>query len=432
MAPGVSAIRGPATLVAVAGGNVALWLLARPAGQPTGRFAGELCGVEAVLLLCCSLVLASLLPGIERWFGGMDRVVRWHRRVALAAVLLLVGHVALVTSPPDPFETTFGHALGDVALAGLLALVLWSVAPRLRAAGWPGPIRALARVSYEHWLTAHRFTGLFVLAALVHGSIVDPVLRHSTLLRAVFVATGAVGVAAYAYRELLERRVMPRHDYTVRAIRRLSEATIEIAMDPVGRPLEFTPGQFVVLAFGGASGWQRHPFSISSGASDGGLDVTVKASGDYTGQLVDSLRPGVPAKVVGPFGGFDYRTGGHDQIWIAGGIGVTPFISWIRSLDDGFDRDVDLFYTVRAPADAVYREEIEGAAQRHPSLRAHVVYSDTDGRLTARGILRRVPAGSSRWIYLCGPPPMVRALARGFRRDRVPARHLRAEEFGAR
>ena len=130
---------GPAALGVVAVAYAALWLVARPAGQPAERFIGELCGAEAVLLFSCSLVLATLLPLIERAFGGLDRVAVWHRRVAEAGMLLLIPHLALVTSSPDPYETSFGHGLGDVALLGLLVLVLWAVAPRLRAARWPGP-----------------------------------------------------------------------------------------------------------------------------------------------------------------------------------------------------------------------------------------------------------------------------------------------------
>ena len=93
-------------LVVVALANIVLWLLARPDGQPTGRFIGELCGAEAVLLFSCSLVLATLLAPIERAFGGLDRVALWHRRAAIGGVLLLIPHVALVSSAPDRYATS--------------------------------------------------------------------------------------------------------------------------------------------------------------------------------------------------------------------------------------------------------------------------------------------------------------------------------------
>ncbi len=61
---------GVTLLAVVALANIVLWLLARPNGQPTGRFIGELCGAEAVLLFSCSLVLATLLAPIERTFAA--------------------------------------------------------------------------------------------------------------------------------------------------------------------------------------------------------------------------------------------------------------------------------------------------------------------------------------------------------------------------
>jgi predicted ferric reductase len=427
-----SALIGPAAVVVAAMGYAALWLAERPSGQPTERFLGELAGAEALLLLSCSLVLIALVPYGERWFGGFDRVVLWHRWTAVAGVVLLVPHLALVTSSPDPNETGFGHALGDVALLGLLVLILWALAPRLRAARHRGPVRRLARTTYEHWLSAHRLTGLFVAVAVTHGAIVDPTLRHSTALRVAFVLVGVAGVGAYLYRELVAPHVVRAHDYTVKAVRRLGASTAEIDLDPAGERLAFRPGQFVMVTFAGVAAGQRHPFSISSGAADRELDVTVKASGDYTEQLVESLHRGDAARVAGPFGGFDYRDGGRRQIWIAGGIGVTPFVSWIRSLDGGFDRDVDFYYSVREPADAVYRDEIELAAQQHPSLRVHVVLSDAEGPLTAEAVLQGIAPDADPWVYMCGPPPMTKGLARGLRRAGVPRTHVRFEDFGSR
>ena len=176
-----------------------------------------------------------------------------------------------------------------------------------------------------------------------------------------------------------------------------------IALDAVRTSVAFTPGQFIVLAFGGPTGWERHPFSISSAPSDRRLEVTVKASGDYTGAprgCAAGRRTGEGGRAVRRL---RLSPGGPEQIWIAGGIGVTPFMSWLRSLDDAFDRDVEFFYSVREPGEAVYRDEIEAAVERHPSIRTHFVFTDTDPMLTAEDVLLSVPAGSAPWIYMSGP-----------------------------
>ena len=396
---------GVAMLGAVVLGSVVLWVLARPSGQPGGRYVGEFFGVEAVLLFSCSLVLATLLRGIERAFGGLDRVARWHRHTAVAAVILMVLHPAFAGSTPVPNPSAAGLRLGDIALICLLALAVWALAPSLRAAKWSRLVRHLARISHERWLTGHRLTGLFVAAAVVHGLLVDPVLKVSVPLKAAYLVVGGIGIAAYVYRELFARFVVPVYDYTVADVQRPNEMTADVFLEPVGRPLSFEPGQFIFLAFGGVDGWQRHPFSVASAPADRRLEVSVRAVGDYTRDLHDKLKPGTPAKAAGPFGGFDYRGGGQHQIWIAGGMGITPFMSWIRALDDSFDRDVAFFYSVARESDALYLDEIGAAAAAHPTVHPHVVDSGRDGYLTAEQAANGMTSEADVSVYMCGPPP---------------------------
>ena len=286
-----------------------------PADQ---QILGEFFGVEAVLLLSLSLVLTTLLTPIERAFGGLDHVGVWHRRVAVAGVVLLIPHLVLVTSPPSRYATTLGMALGVLALLGLVFLALWALAPSMHATRWSKFLRHLAGLSHERWVTAHRLTGLFVAAAVVHGAIVDPVLRASTVLRVTYLIIGGVGVAAYAYRELFARFVVPNYDYTVTDTERPNDTTLTVRLKPTRPQMSFIPGQFIFLSLGGSFGWQRHPFSVASAPSDPILEVSIRSAGDFTKELHEELRPGTPAKATGPFGGFDYRLGGRDQVWIAG------------------------------------------------------------------------------------------------------------------
>jgi len=413
-------------------GNALLWALARPPGQPTARYVGEFLGAEAVLLFSISLVLATLLTFIERAFGGLDRVALWHRGVAIAGVLLMVVHPTVAGTTPTTDPSSLALNLGHVAMVGLVLLALWAVAPSLRAARWPGPIQRLARISYERWLTGHRLTGLFVAAAVVHGLLIDPVLAASTVLKVTYLAVGTVGIAAYAYRELVARFVIPVYDYTVTDVQRPNETTVDVFLEPVGRPLAFSPGQFVFLAFGGDNGWQRHPFSVASAPTDQRLEVSIKAVGDYTRDLHDQLQPGTPAKAAGPFGGFDYTKGGHHQVWVAGGMGITPFMSWIRAMDASFDREVWFFYTVNQEAEALYLDEIRTAAAAHPTLHPQLVDSTRDGYLTAEKALADLPAGADPWVYMCGPPAMTSALADGFHQRGIPSNRIRWEQFNIR
>jgi len=148
-----------------------------------------------------------------------------------------------------------------------------------------------------------------------------------------YVAVAAVGTAAYVYRELFFRFFSRRwqYDYSVKAINRLDPRALEVMLAPTARLLPFVAGQFVFVHFGGSAEWERHPFTVSSAPQERDLRLSIEALGDYTQHLSDTLQPGAPAIVSIAFGLFDYRQGTREQVWIAGGIGITPFRSWIRA-----------------------------------------------------------------------------------------------------
>src|SRR5207302_5265075 len=122
---------GGEVIVGLAITNVVLWVLLRPPGVPGTMYLGEIFATTAIVLLSCSLVLATLAPFLERFFGGLDRMYLWHRWSAAVGVVLLPLHDALVTSAPDPNLNALGSVLGQVALIGLVVLVLLALAPRL-------------------------------------------------------------------------------------------------------------------------------------------------------------------------------------------------------------------------------------------------------------------------------------------------------------
>src|SRR5713226_7181082 len=93
---------GGEVIVGLAITNVVLWVLLRPPGVPGTMYLGEVFATTAIVLLSCSLVLATRAPFLERFFGGLDRMYLWHRWSAVAGVVLLPLHSALVTSAPDP------------------------------------------------------------------------------------------------------------------------------------------------------------------------------------------------------------------------------------------------------------------------------------------------------------------------------------------
>ncbi|MER7279184.1 hypothetical protein ABT369_32580 [Dactylosporangium sp. NPDC000244] len=447
--------RGPAGVLTVAGLFAVLWLVVGPGDGGWLSFAGQLAGAEAVLLMSAAIVLISVLPAVESWFDGIDRAAIWHRRLSVTGMVLVIPHVLFSSGhhgpPPQAGQpmsggrgADFGGLLAQIGVWGLAALAVWAVAPRWRMMlPWLAPYVARSAVvphlrrasrwllgGYERWRALHRLTGLFLAAAFVHG-LLDATMFGSQVLRWSYLIAGGIGIAFYAYRETMARYFLPLHDYQVAAVTTVAPGLTELALTPVGRPLHFTPGQFAMLFLESADGWRRHPFTISSAPHDDVLRFTIKALGDDTTRIQTLVRPGMPAVVGGPHGRFDHTRGTDRQIWIAGGIGITPFLSWLRALDrHPLPARVDLFYS--AVGDAPFAGEIAAVAAAHPNLRVHQHDSTARGFLTADDILAAAGTGHDPGrvsVFLCGPAPMVDAFVRRLRRAGVPGRQIHREHF---
>src|SRR5436305_13867710 len=180
-----------------------------------------------------------------------------------------------------------------------------------------------------------------------------------------------------------------RYDYKVKAINRLDPRALEVILAPTTRPLLFVAGQFVFVHFGGSAEWERHPFTVSSDPQERDLRLSIEALGDYTQHLSDTLQPGAPAIVSIAFGLFDYRQGTREQVWIAGGIGITPFRSWIRAFptEQQMEFDIDLYDTVRSKDEGLFLEEIRRAAKKNPSSGQNITPSQPTGPLTRNHML---------------------------------------------
>ena len=430
---------GPWTIYSLAVALAVLWMLARPMGQPASSYVGQLLGAESILLLSLGLVLVSMLPWVEHWFDGIDRAAIWHRRVAIAGLVLLAPHILMSSSSAS---TTLGGPLGLVGAIGLVALALWAILPRWQSVV-PGPLRGavlalrdaplVANVrrifgGYDRWRMLHRTTGLFVGAGFFHGLLDGTPFNGAPILRWSYVAIGGVGLAFYVYRELFARFFLSLHDYQVDAVREIDDGLVEIAMRPLGRPVGFIPGQFAMVYLEAKDGWHRHPFTIASAPHEDAVRITVKALGDYTSQLQTLVEPGMPAVIGGPHGRFSHWRGTDRQVWIAGGVGVAPFLSWLRALDGHLPHDVQFFYT----ADGVppFADEVHAIAGRHASLYAHLIDTSVEGRLTPERVLAATngdPRGLS--VFMCGPGAMLGTFQRELGSAGVRRKHIHREHF---
>ncbi|MFZ5910233.1 MAG: ferric reductase-like transmembrane domain-containing protein [Chloroflexota bacterium] len=407
--------------------NLVIWLAFPPVDDGRENFArawaGEILGSTVIILMACSLFLSTRPKWAEAFFGGLDKMYGAHRRAAVSAFLLLFLHVLIV---PISAVWRLGNYMAMTAFLGIVTLALVTLAPRIPL------LSRLTNASYDGWRRVHRFMGIFYALGFFHTFFVHSLsaLVAFTWVQTVFL----IGLASYLYTEFFSGLSKKRLPYVVDGVRRLNGNTAEVTLRPRSRGLLHRPGQFLFVRFDSDKTLaEPHPFTISSAPGEGTLRLTIKACGDWTRHLYQALAPGAGATVEGAYGLFDYKRGGQEQVWIAGGIGVTPFLSFLRDANGKLDRQVDFFYTVRTREEALFLDEIMAAGSSDPSFRPHTRFSLEDGALTVDEIRKQVGGDiSQRHVYMCGPLGMVQPFAAQFRTLGIPAGHIHYEEFNFR
>lgn len=409
--------------------TVAVWLVFPPVYDGRENFArtyaGEALGSLVIVLMSFSLFLSTRPKWAEPYFGGLDKMYQTHRRTSTSAFLLLF--VKILVVPITTVNLRLGNYLAMISFLGIVAIVLPTLAPRIPI------LNKLSGPTYESWKKLHRFIGIFFILGYIHALTINALNAFIAInwVQLFFI----LGTASYLYTEVFGRFFRKYAPYTVEAVRHPNNSTTEVTLRAKGQPIRHAhAGQFLFVRFPGDRVLnEAHPFTISSAPHEDVLRLTIKASGDFTRHLFDNLKEGMEAVVEGAYGLFNYRTGGENQIWIAGGIGVTPFLSFLRDLKTDLQHDVRFYYTVRHAEEAVFADEIEEIAKRHPRLKLHIRFSSIHGSLKAEDIITSAGADvRDHHIYMCGPLPMVQAFERKFLASGVPAENIHFEEFNFR
>lgn len=205
----------------------------------------------------------------------------------------------------------------------------------------------------------------------------------------------------------------------------------------------FQAGQYLslVVEIGGVV--TSRDYSISSSPSQiGYFDITVRRVGDgfVSEHLLDETRPGDEFTSSAPAGNFHYNPliHGSELIFIAGGSGITPFMSMIREVTArGLDRRIHLFYGSQSPDDIVFGQEIEDLSRRHANFTCTTVISEPPsgyrghtGFITARLMKETLGDLSAKMFFLCGPEAMYAFCRKELEQEAIPDRKIRIEMYG--
>lgn len=367
---------------------------------------------------------------------GIDIIYFFHRYVGVIAFGLLAAHVAIIgfqnpraLGPADPAQAPASMSAGRLAFALLALLIATSL--------W----RKRLRIEYDYWRVAHAlFATAAFLLAVVHITGVGYYTAAPWTRRLWSAYTLSHGLLI-VYVRLVKPAIMLRRPYRVVEVRPERGCAWTLAVAPVGHAgLRFAPGQFAWLTLRASPFRLReHPFSFSSDAADSDrVEFTIKDLGDFSA-MIKTVQPGETVYLDGPYGVFtvDRHRAAPGFVFIAGGIGIAPIMSMLRTLAQrGERRPLRLIYANNRWDEVVFRDELARLQTRLALTVVHVLgeppagWDGEVGYVTEALLDRRLPPERRALEYfLCGPKPMTDTVQRGLRRQGVPLARQHFELF---
>lgn len=213
----------------------------------------------------------------------------------------------------------------------------------------------------------------------------------------------------------------------VRQVNLLSDTAIELVV-ALDEPLAFLPGQYVNIQVPGTPHVRAYSFSSQPGSLEGRFLIRNVPGGMMSQWLTQRARPGDRLTLSGPMGSFYLRHGERPLLMLAGGTGLAPLLSMLHTLQtQGRQRPVMLLYGVTRDCDLVKTDALDTFTQQLTGYRWLPVVADENSTCPQRGFVTdhlddAMLNNGDVDIYLCGPPPMVNAVATALRDRGSPRR----------
>ncbi len=205
-----------------------------------------------------------------------------------------------------------------------------------------------------------------------------------------------------------------KYKSTVVSIQNPFEGIYTVEFAPLRGKYKFLPGQFLHVAldkdYDGTSQWpESRCFSMQSSPEDENIKITYAVKGEFTRQMENTLKPGSEVWLKLPYG--DLFQQDHDKtntVFIAGGTGITPFLSLFNHSSFEEYLDPKIYLGFRSPEYNIYEQELARMKNPcNPSKSVKITYQDTDGVLNINDIYHS--NGGSANYFISGPPAMIKS-----------------------
>jgi predicted ferric reductase len=409
----------------------------RPPGREIWRDFSVALGYCGLTMWMLQFVLTARFKTIKAPYGS-DIVYYFHKQISLVSYYLVLAHVLilLLFSPRliNLFNIITAPWRARAAVTSLVAitlLIIFSV------------YRKKLKIEYTKWRIWHGILAIMAVSlAFAHVYLVGYYL-NTLWKRELWIVYSVFWIGLLFYVRVLKPWFLFRNPYIIDKVVSQRGLAFTLQLRPKkGRGFHFQAGQFAwITANQSPFADAEHPFTIASSAENPDLiSFTIKELGDFT-STIKNLESGQEVYIDGPFGSFSYERHPYASgfMFIAGGIGITPMMSMIRTLADRKDlRPLVLIYANKDWEGITFREEIEVLQSKLNLKVIHVLeqtpekWSGEKGFVTAEIIKKNLPTGlkPNEWeIFICGPLPMMNAIENAMPKVGVAIGDYHSERF---
>ncbi|MCL5128240.1 ferric reductase-like transmembrane domain-containing protein [Algibacter sp. L4_22] len=405
-------------------------------------------GVIGIGVMSISMVLALRLVWLESLLGGLDKSYRLHKWLGITGLIAVVLHWVAKEAPHWLTKLGLiegGHRRGagshseSDSLNQVQAFLDGLHGPAKLIGEWAFyaliiliTIALIKRFPYKIFVKTHSLIAVVYLALVFHAvalldfaswsqplGIVMGLLLIGGTISAVIVLTGQLGK-----RRKVEGAIETQHYFPKMKV---LETLILLKDGWKGHK----SGQFAFVSFDKKEG--QHPFTIASDwdANNPRIMFITKALGDYTNFLPEKLIIGDKVIIEGPYGCFTFNDTTKRQIWIGGGIGITPFIARMKHLaHNPSSQVIDLFHCASELEPEVLNKLTVDAAAANITL--HVILDKRDGHLNGEKLREIVPEWKSASVWFCGPIGFGKDLQKDLFKNGLPSNRFHQELFSMR
>ena len=403
-------------------------------------------GMSAGIVAFCFLMNQFLLGSRPRYFDrlfGLDRILGFHSKMGTVSALLIILHVLLknIYSYNKNLQVAFGVTAAAIFIVIIVVSILFfslTSLARLR------PVEALRnfsagtlRLQYQHLRAFHNLTVAAAALAAAHVVLASSTAEQP-VRQAVMGLWFLAAMGFYAEHKFIRNSRARRAPFTVTSVTRSGKDVWTVSMKPPeGKELKNKAGQFAYFAFiEGRPGKEEHPFTLSSPEGAEEVSFTAKKLGDWTSGI-ESVKPGDPVAVNGPYGLFTINRIPGERVlaFLAGGIGITPFLSMLRTLAEKKEgRNIELVWNVSHSQDLFCRDELESFTEKIPGFKWKALVSRDDewkgekGRLEP-SVLASMDFPADTDYFVCGPVKQMEAVISHLRERGVRPAQIRFEKF---